>query len=133
MKDIQWGKILSVGVEEIDEDHRKMIDIFNVLNQAIDANESAEYLTAILEELINCTVWHFSHEERLMLKHQYPHYQAHKTEHRDLIASAKELQHELLHSGKTLAEEHLQYLERWLTQHILTSDQQLGHWLTDSH
>ena len=30
-----------------------------------------EKAAATLEELINCTVWHFSHEERLMLKHGF--------------------------------------------------------------
>lgn len=129
MKDIQWSKILSVGVDEIDEDHRKLIEIFNVLNQATQTKESQEYLAAVLDELVNCTIWHFSHEERLMIKHQYPGYQEHKNEHRDLIASAKELQHEILHSGTALAEEHIRFLDRWLTEHILTTDQQLGSWL----
>ncbi len=27
VKDLVWGKILSVGVDEIDEDHRKLIHI----------------------------------------------------------------------------------------------------------
>ena len=71
MKDLVWSDILSVGVEEIDEDHRKLIHIFNILNHAVADKESPEYLAATLEELINCTVWHFSHEERLMLKHRY--------------------------------------------------------------
>lgn len=133
MKDILWSEILSVGVEEIDEDHRKMIDLFNVLNQAILSQQAQEYLTAVLEELINCTIWHFSHEERLMIKHQFPEYDVHKKEHRDLIAAVKELQHDLLYSGGQLTEDQIQYLERWLTQHILTTDQKLGHWLTDSH
>jgi hemerythrin-like metal-binding protein len=133
MKDILWSEILSVGVKEIDEDHRKMIDLFNVLNQAILSQQPQEYLTAVLEELINCTIWHFSHEERLMIERQYPEYEAHKYEHRDLIAGVKELQHDLLYSGGQLTEEQIQYLERWLTQHILTTDQKLGHWLTDSH
>lgn len=133
MKDIQWSKILSVGVDEIDEDHRKMIDIFNVLNQATQTKESQDYLRAVLEELINCTVWHFSHEERLMIKHKYPDYQAHRDEHRDLIASAKELQHEILHSGAALAEDQIRFLERWLTEHILTTDQKLGNWLNEIH
>ncbi len=89
MKDIVWDNILSIGVDEIDEDHRKLIHIFNILNHAVAEKESPEYLAACLDELIYCTVWHFSHEERLMLKFRYPEAEAHKTEHRDLIQSAK--------------------------------------------
>lgn len=129
MKDIVWDKILSVGVEEIDEDHRKLIHIFNILNHAVAEKASKEYLAATLEELLNCTVWHFSHEERLMLKHRYPEAVAHKEEHRELIQSAKELQQEILQADKPVAEEHIQFLERWLTEHILTADGRLGDYL----
>lgn len=129
VKDIVWGAILSVGVDEIDEDHRKLIGIFNILNHAVQEGESLEYLAATLEELINCTVWHFSHEERLMLKHRYPAMAGHQAEHRDLINSAQELQQELLRADKAVADEHIVFLERWLTEHILTADLRLGNFL----
>ncbi len=129
MKDIVWDKILSIGVDEIDEDHRKLIHIFNILNHAVAEKESPEYLAATLEELINCTVWHFSHEERLMLKHRYPASDEHKAEHGDLIQSARELQREILQSDKPIADEQIQFLERWLTEHILTTDGRLGEYL----
>lgn len=130
MKDLVWDNILSVGIDEIDEDHRKLIHIFNILNQAITQGESKEYLAATLEELINCTVWHFSHEERLMLKHHYPQHAEHKTEHKDLIQSAQELQQEILQAQTQFTDEHVQFLERWLTEHILTSDGRLGAFLS---
>lgn len=131
MKDIVWGEILSVGVDEIDEDHLKLVGIFNILNHAVQEGESPEYLAATLEELINCTVWHFSHEERLMLKHRYPEITEHKTEHRDLIKSAQELQQELLSADKSVADEHIVFLERWLTEHIFTADLRLGNFLSE--
>lgn len=130
MKDLVWGKILSVGVDEIDEDHRKLIHIFNILNHAVIKGESPEYLAATLEELINCTVWHFSHEERLMLKHGYPDIAEHKAEHRELIESARELQLKILQSDKAVADSHIEFLEQWLTEHILTADGRLGAFLS---
>jgi hemerythrin-like metal-binding protein len=129
VKELVWDEILSVGVEEIDEDHRKLVHIFNILNHAVAEKASPEYLAATLDELLNCTVWHFSHEERLMLKHRYPEAMAHKEEHRDLIQSAKDLQQEILQSDKPIADEHIQFLERWLTEHILTADGRLGAYL----
>jgi hemerythrin len=129
VKAIVWSKILSVGFEEIDEDHRKLVGIFNELNRAVTAGDAADYLAATLEELINCTVWHFSHEERLMLKHRYGGIEDHKAEHRELVQGARELQQQLLAAGQGVAEEQITYLERWLTGHILTTDQQLGAFL----
>jgi len=130
VKDLVWDNVLSVGVNEIDEDHRKLVHIFNILNHAITDKDSKEYLASTLEELINCTVWHFSHEERLMLKHRYPELAEHRAEHQELIKSAQELQREILQSDQAFTDEHLQFLERWLTEHILTADGRLGAYLS---
>jgi len=130
LKDIVWGDILSVEVDEIDEDHRKLVSIFNILNHAVTEGESPDYLAAVLEELINCTVWHFSHEERLMLKHRYKELEEHKAEHRELIQSAKDLQQKILLADKPMVDEHVEFLERWLTEHILTADGRLGAYLS---
>jgi len=129
VKDIVWGDILSVGVDEIDEDHRKLVGIFNILNHSVMEGESPAYLAAVLEELINCTVWHFSHEERLMLKYGYEESEEHKAEHQELIKSAKKLQQEILQADKPVADEQVDFLENWLTEHILTADMRLGSYL----
>ncbi len=130
MKDIVWGVVLSVAVEEIDEDHRKLLDIFNILNHSVAEGESPDYLAAVLEELINCTVWHFSHEERLMLKYGYEGIAEHKEEHQELINSAKKLQKEILQADKPVSDEDIEFLERWLAEHILTADMELGSYLS---
>lgn len=129
MKDLVWEKILSVGIDEIDEDHRKLVNIFNILNHSINDRDTPEYLATVLEELINCTVWHFSHEERLMLKYNYDRYEEHKAEHQDLIKSAKELQQKISQSGGLVANKDLEFLEQWLTEHILSADMKLGSYL----
>jgi hemerythrin-like metal-binding protein len=130
VKELVWGDILSVGVDEIDDDHRRLIHIFNILNHSVMEGESPEYLAATLEELINCTVWHFSHEERLMLKYRYEGIEQHKADHRELIQSAKELQQQILQAEKLMVDQQIEFLERWLTEHILTADMRLGTYLS---
>lgn len=129
MKDLVVDHILSVGVDEIDDDHRKLVSLFNMLNHSIAEGDAPDYLQAILEELISCTVWHFSHEERLMLKYGYEDIAEHKTEHQELINSARELQQKILQADKLVANEDIEFLERWLTEHILTADMRLGAYL----
>ena len=130
MKDIVWGQVFSIEVDEIDDDHRKLMDLFNMLNHSVAQGESPDYLAAILEELVNCTAWHFSHEERLMLRHQYPAADEHKAEHRALVDSARTLQQKILDAGNNVVDEDIEYLERWLTAHILTDDMQMGDYLS---
>ncbi len=56
MKDIIWDKTLSVYVNEIDEDHRRLVELFNILNHSVIEGDGADYIEAVLEELISCTV-----------------------------------------------------------------------------
>jgi len=131
MKDLVWDKVLSVGIDAIDEDHHRLVDLFNMLNQSVSEGAAPDYLTALLEELINCTVWHFSHEERLMLQHRYAGYAEHKSEHQDLIKSVRQLQKKIIESGGFDADADLEFLESWLTMHILSNDMKLGSYLAE--
>ena len=132
MTDINWDNTLSVDVPEIDEDHRKLVNLFNILNHSVVEGDATEYIEAVMEELISCTIWHFRHEERLMLKYGYEGFMAHKSEHEELIASAKALQQKLLLESKPVLGEDLQFLEHWLTGHILGTDKDLGSYLCEA-
>ena len=129
MKDLIWDSTLSVDVKEIDEDHRRLVELFNILKHSVMKGEETAYVEAVLEELICLTFWHFRHEERLMLKYGYKGIDEHKAEHKQLIESAKELQNKLLQQGKPISEKEIEFLERWLTGHILGSDMELGSYL----
>ena len=65
-----------------------------------------------------------------MLKHRYEGIEEHKAEHQELIKSAKELQLEFLQADKPVVDKHIEYLERWLILHILTTDLRLGSYLS---
>lgn len=130
-KDLVIDEMLTTGIEEIDDDHGKLANLFNTLNHSVIEGASTDYIGAILDELIKCTIWHFSHEERLMVKYAYPAMDEHKEEHEDLINSVREFQQKFIQTGK-LDEKDLAFLERWLTEHILVADQRLGAYLVEA-
>ena len=129
VKDLIWDNSLSVEVKEIDEDHRRLVELFNILNHSVVDGDATNYIEAVLEELISCTVWHFRHEERLMLKYGFEGFMEHKTEHQNLIESVKALQQKLLQKGQPVSSEDIKFLEHWLTGHILGADMELGSFL----
>ena len=65
-----------------------------------------------------------------MLLYKYQDIAAHKAEHSDLIEGARELQQKF-HEKKMLSEEDIDYLEAWLTGHILGHDMRLGFYLLE--
>ncbi len=129
MNNINWDDSLSVEVDEIDDDHRKLVDLFNILSHSVEQGDAAEYINAVLEELITCTIWHFRHEERLMLLHKYQGFEEHKAEHNELIDSVKVLQQKFNKDEKLLTTDEIEFLEGWLTGHILGQDMRLGFYL----
>lgn len=64
-----------------------------------------------------------------MLKYAYDGYEEHRTEHQELIKSARELQQKYLQEGKQISSEDIVFLEQWLTGHILGADMELGSYL----
>jgi hemerythrin-like metal-binding protein len=130
MKELTWDKTLSVEVPEIDEDHRRLVDLYNILNHAVVDGATPEYLAAVTDELIACTIWHFRHEERLMLQYGFDGLAEHKAEHEELIASAKALQQQLGDAGKAVSGQEVEFLERWLMEHIYGADMKMGAYLS---
>ena len=129
MKELVWNNTLSVEVQEIDEDHRRLVDLFNILNRAVEEGDAADYIAAVLEELISCTVWHFRHEERLMIRYGYDGLADHRSEHEELVESVRELQQKWSQPGGAISEDDIEFLEHWLTGHILGTDMDLGAFL----
>jgi len=130
VKDLVWGEILSVGVDEIDDDHRKLVDLFNMLSHSLTEGAAKEYLNAVLDELVHCTTWHFSHEERLMIQYGYKGFAEHRAEHEELLRSVRKLQH-VIQAGKDIDTKDIEFLEQWLTGHIFSTDMKLGSFLVD--
>ena len=81
----------------------------------------------------NCIFYRrLSHEDRLMLKHHYPEIARHREAHRELIEAAQELQAKLAQADTAVANTEIEFIERWLTEHILTADQRLGSFLAQA-
>jgi hemerythrin len=121
---VEWSKDLSVGIEEIDAQHRVLVDLLNEMHDAIQERRGSAVVNDVLAKLAEYTRIHFAVEESLMRIFHYPDYEAHKAEHEELIAEVADLQHKVA-SGKTaIGFELMHFLKGWLTKHILASDMQ---------
>ena len=66
-----------------------------------------------------------------MLKTRYESYAEHKAEHQELIKSVRALQQKILQAEKHVVNEDIEFLEHWLTEHILSTDMKLGSYLAE--
>ena len=123
---IEWNDELSVGIQEIDDQHQLLVSLLNKLHAAIHQHHGREAAQAILGELVDYTKIHFAVEESLMRILGFPGYEEHKVQHDTLIGEVKELQEKLASGKKSISFELLHFLRMWLTKHIMNEDQQYG-------
>lgn len=117
---VYWTHDLETGFEDIDEQHRHLVECLDDLyaaNETGDRNKVGQ----VLEELIFYTADHFAYEERMLEDAQYRLVEQHKKVHLNFVNKVLEFQ-KRFNSGEDVAEEMLGLLEGWLFRHIRMND-----------
>ncbi|KAA3650057.1 MAG: bacteriohemerythrin [Proteobacteria bacterium] len=122
----QWSDSYDVGIQEIDEQHKVLVDLLNRLHDAIHAHQGTDTSRKILGDLADYTRTHFAVEESLMRVSNYPEFEAHKQNHEDLIGQVNALQTKLDSGEAKITFELLHFLKVWLTHHIKEADKRFA-------
>lgn len=125
---IRWNESLAIGVGEIDEQHRELVQQFDGLLAACEQGRGREELKTLLGFLDWYVQRHFNDEEALQLHYSYPAYQEHRGEHQAFISRLSSLRQQICEERVELRHlieiNHLLYA--WLVNHISGADRDLG-------
>lgn len=121
---ITWDQSLSVGVPDLDAQHRRLVDMINDLHDAMAKGRGRDALKPLLTRLVQYTATHFQAEEQYMRKIDYPNLSQHKAEHENLVRRVKELTQSYESNQISLTIETMNFLRDWLTNHIRRVDRQ---------
>ncbi len=121
-----WNNAMSVGITEIDSQHKTLVGILNRLCMAVAQFESNRITVEILDALADYTKTHFSLEETLLKDAGYDaaKLDAHQHEHRAFIEKISHIAYTHRAEGKSVSLEILNLLKRWLQDHILIADKE---------
>jgi hemerythrin len=122
MEQIVWSDNYSVGVELFDEQHKRLIIMLNKMIKDPGATTSSETVSDVLTHMTSYAQEHFKSEEHLMIKHGYPHIEQHKSKHIAFKKKVTELCTATTYGIEAVPQVLLEYLQQWLTQHILNED-----------
>lgn len=128
---IQWNAELSVGINPIDEQHKKLVNMINELNDALQSGKTNQVLATIFDGLTVYTIEHFGYEEELFAQYGYPESQAHNAEHAALIQQLTDLQKKMQTGNFMISVELMVFLKDWLINHILKTDKAYTKFLCD--
>lgn len=121
------------GIGLIDEEHRHLFDIIRETNDLIHAeflHDKYDEIMRLLTELKDYTEFHFSDEEALMERMQYPELEAQKRAHSAFVEKLVEIDLHDLDEMDDNQQDYLldliRFLLNWLTNHILGCDCRIG-------
>jgi len=87
MAELKWYDAYEIGVDFIDNDHKRLLNIMLDAKNAIASNNNSECIE-LLHELLREAKEHFSREEELLHKAKYPGLEDHKKYHQELLKQA---------------------------------------------
>jgi hemerythrin len=115
-----WTNDMSVGVPEIDEQHKSLFACLARVEDAIDEKQQGSAVFFALDQLADYARIHFAVEEIEMRIHRYPDFDTHVSEHRAFELRIKQFSEEALH--RNVFGDVREFLKDWLVQHIQIAD-----------
>jgi len=130
MATLQWTPALSVGNEEIDEQHQELFRRAERLILALRAGDSSE-VEPLVGYLGDYVVSHFEAEERLMRESRFPGLAEHAAAHGAFRRDFHDLFLDFRRKGATalVALSLHNWIAAWLKDHVAGMDADLGAWL----
>jgi len=124
-----WKDEYSVGVHSLDLQHKTLVDTLNQLHQGMLDRESRKVTGTLLKRLATYTVEHFVTEERYFVSTAYPKGPAHAAHHIELTNQVKAYIERYDRGDLSLDIHLLDFLRKWLMNHILSEDKEYTCWL----
>lgn len=126
---LEWDDGMSVGIPEIDEDHKRFISLIDELNLSITQRMKATEIKKRLQHVIEDANQHFEQEEKFFRERGYPNAEGHTRSHNNVKNTLKKIQDSFIPYG--LEAEWLDaalVIKQILISHILTEDMQYANY-----
>ncbi len=125
---MQWDETYAIGHSAVDNDHKRLFEVYDQFIGALDRGETKESVDRFLEDLVEYSHAHFQREEGIMRGRNYPDYDKHKRMHDTFCDYVRKLAASHEHDAEEVTFLR-NYVEMWLCGHILVMDKWLGEWL----
>ncbi len=128
---LEWTNDLAVGVEEIDNQHKELFRRINNLLDACVQGKGKDEVLSILKFLDDYVIVHFTAEEGLQKRYNYPNYTSHKTLHAEFKKSIYDIKKMIKDEGfgpHLIFRMHRTVVDWWF-EHIGRADKEFGSFL----
>ncbi len=131
----KWKDEFSVKNSEIDDQHKKLIEIGFNLSKIVTIKDGLDHydeIIALLNELKQYTVYHFEHEEKLLALYGYEDLENHKEEHKRFVEKVIEMTSKDIDGNqKEITMDILMFIADWIERHIVKTDKKYSDFLIE--
>jgi hemerythrin len=117
-----WEGKYVLGIEEIDDQHMKLVGMINSLHEGMRSGKGREVTASVLQSLMEYALYHFRTEEDLMKRYDYQGLLEHRTEHLVFMDRVGEMAKRHGGGEYLVSLELNDFLKEWLSDHILSTD-----------
>lgn len=121
-----WNDDYSVGIEEIDKQHKHLIGIGAELMELVKHHSSDDLYDDVIdavERMKDYTVYHFATEERMMAQAGFDGFDDHKAEHVRFIEKLDDVDLTAIDDNQTeFIMDILKFISTWIFKHIVGAD-----------
>ena len=129
MSFIEWTDELSIGIKEIDEQHKNLIELANSLCKKIELVDNHDMVQKAFDIFITQSKIHYKEEEDLMTKHNYPRSGSHIGEHNELLQKVKSVSYLCSVNDQTVISSLTTIFSGYFTHHFHGEDKSLAIYL----
>lgn len=123
---IKWRSSYETGVEEMDMQHKKLIDLINILYRVMRNKESVAVVEGVINEMADYAGVHFRDEEAMLKAIGYPQYDEHISRHRAYRSQMENLMGNYEEDPENTVKEIYAFLRQWWIEHIIEEDKLYG-------
>ncbi|WP_243545509.1 bacteriohemerythrin [Pseudodesulfovibrio tunisiensis] len=128
---ISWSDDLSIGVDTIDAQHQKLIDMVNDAYDAVFSGGDPDAAFDLIERMKAYALEHFAAEERMMEECGYPETGEHKQRHLQFLQEVFLFNRDKYKRDQLL--EIFTFLSSWFKEHIRREDKAIAAFMTGSN
>lgn len=126
---VEWRDEFKIGIDEVDFEHREMIELINESYNEAKKQASSMAIMDFLGEIFEKISAHFALEEKIMRDLDYDQYEDHKEDHERLLDSIRDIMDEYMDASTMDDKKFGNHLKEWFVTHFSTKDARMHNFL----
>ncbi len=129
---IEWSEELELGIPEIDEQHKKLVEMLNEFYTELEEGHKREAIEHFLQNLEDYLNYHLDYEEKFMEEKGFPETENHKKVHQMFKKLYAEEKKRYMDGDPKALRELVAFTFSWLFSHIMKTDRKYAEYINNT-